>query len=127
MNEERYTGTERRKQPDWMIKGATILNVLAWLLTTFSLLAIDIASPNQDNMFTHYFDMAERVVWDEFWILAAYILLVMSVVSCVVSFVLHVLRKRRKADKLRVSIIIINALTIIGFILFIYRFGFQLF
>jgi uncharacterized membrane protein YidH (DUF202 family) len=124
---ERYTGPERRKQPDWAIKGASVLNVIAWLLSAVSLLVIDIASPNQENMFTHYFAGAERVVWDEFMILLAYIILVLSVVSCLSALVFHLMRKRRKTDKLRVSIIIINVLTILGFVLFIYRFGFQLF
>ncbi|MCL2499861.1 MAG: hypothetical protein FWE90_05940 [Defluviitaleaceae bacterium] len=127
MNEQKYTGPERRSRPDWMVKGATVLNVIAWLLTSVSLLAIDIASPNLDNMFTHYFDTVERSVWDEFWILMAYILLVLSVVACLTSFIFHIMRKRRKTDKLRKSIVIIGALTLIGFALFIYRFGFQLF
>jgi hypothetical protein len=118
---------ERRKQPDWMVKGATILNVISWLLTISALLVIDIAAPNQSNMFTHLMGTAERVVWDEFFILLAYIILVLSLLSSFAAFTFHIMRKRRKTDKLRISIIIIGSINLIGFIFFMYRFGFQLF
>jgi nitric oxide reductase large subunit len=127
MNEQKYTGPERRKQPDWMIKGSTILNVISWFLTAIAILIIDIASPNQENMFTHYFGGVERNVWNDGFILMAYITLVLSVVSCLTAFTFHIMRKRRKADKIKISIFVIGGITIAIFIIFVFRFGFQLF
>jgi heme/copper-type cytochrome/quinol oxidase subunit 2 len=127
MREDKPAFTERRRKPDWMVRGATILSVISWLLTIFVVLILDIASPNQENMFTHYFGGMERAVWNEGFILVAYIFLILSMASCLTAFVFNMLRKRRKTDKYKKSVIIIGVITVIGFIAFMLRFGGQLF
>ena len=118
---------ERRKSPDWMVKGSTIFNVMAWLLTFTVLLLIDIAAPTRENMFSHYFNANERTVWNEVIILLAYITLILSTLSCLLATIFHLLRVRRKTDKYKISVFIISTVTILGLIVFMLRFSGQLF
>jgi len=113
---------ERRKDKDWMVQGSTILCVLAWMLSFFALLVIDLAAPTQANMFTHLMGGQERVTWNEAFILLAYIMLVLSVISCVTSLTFNVMRMKRSHDKLKISVLVINVLTIAGFIFFTFNF-----
>ncbi|MCL2203552.1 MAG: hypothetical protein FWB88_06405 [Defluviitaleaceae bacterium] len=127
MNEKGDHPHERRKQPDWMVKGSTILCVISWLLSISAVLVIDIAAPDQANLLTHLLGGEERAVWNTALILLAYIMLVLSVFACVAAFVFNILRMRRKTDKLKWSILSITILTVGGFLLFTFSFSQQLF
>jgi len=119
--------TERRKRPDWMIRGATILCVIAWFLTVGALLLLDVASPTAENLITHMLDSTERDVWNELFLLITYALLILSLLSCVCAFIFNMLRMRRKTDKYKKSIIVIGLLTLVAFVIFMVVFGGQLF
>ena len=54
----------------------------------------------------------------------AFFLLIAALAICVIAFFFNKARMRRKTDKYRKSVIIIGAITIIGVVLFLVRFGF---
>jgi len=127
MNERNRPTKERRRTQDWAVRGTTILTVMAWLLSFGAVLVLDIASPTTENMLTHLFDGTERVVWNENMILLAYVMLIFSLAACITATVFHLLRLKRKTDKFKISVFLITAVTVIGFILFLFRFAGQLF
>lgn len=120
-------GYERRKNADWMVKGATILSIISWILTISALLTLDVAAPTRENLFTHLMGGAERITWNEITLLITFSLIVISILSCIGAFIFNMLRMRRKTDKYKKSIIIIGLMTLVGFVVFMIRFGGVLF
>ena len=118
---------ERRTDVDWVIRGATALSVVSWLLTVGALLLLDIARPDADNMFTHLLGGAENTTWDEVLLLVTAIVLIVSIISCVCAFIFNMMRMRRRSDKYKKSIIIIGLMTIVVFIIFMINFWSVLF
>jgi len=132
MNEERtrYGGNsfqEKRRQADWVVNAASALSVASWLVAFSVLLLLDIASPEQANFFSNVFEGTLRTAWNLPLLYAAFILLILAIISCIAAFIFNMMRMRRKTDKYRKSIIIIGIVTVIGFIFFTIQFGGQLF
>jgi len=84
---------------------------------------LDQASPDRHNMFTTWRDVAVRGHWDMVLLATAFRLLLASLLISIIAFLCALLRKRRKTDKHRWSIIIIGLITLIGTVFFVIRFG----
>jgi Ni/Fe-hydrogenase subunit HybB-like protein len=115
--------TERRRKPDWVTNMATVLSFVSWVVAFGVWIALDMASPEKVDMFTTQFNVNVRGWWDTSLLLVAFILLVTSFGICSMAFIFNMLRKRRKTDKYRKSILIIGAVTVLGIIAFWIRFG----
>jgi len=113
---------ERRKKADWVVKMATVLSFIAWLVAFGVWIVLDSASPEKTTFFTQFFGSTVRSYWDTSLLPLAFALLVVSLCTCIVAFVFNMLRMRRKTDKYRKSIIIIGAITIVGIVFFVIRF-----
>jgi len=114
--------SERRKKADWVVKMATILSVLSWLVATAVIFVLDRASPEKEHMFSRMFGVSVREFWETPLLNVALVLLIISLAICIFAFVFNMLRMRRKTDKYKKSIIIIGVITIIGIVFFIFRF-----
>ena len=114
---------ERRKKVDWVVRMATILSVLSWIVATVVLFVLDRAQPDKEHMFTRFFSIAVRDYWESPLLIVAFILLIVSLCICIFAFVFNMLRMKRKTDKYKKSIIIIGVITILGIVFFIFRFG----
>ena len=122
--------TERRKKADWMVKMATILSFVSWAVVIAVWVVLDAASPEKDMKFissiirmhndvqTHI-----RTYWNQTLLSVGFVLLVASLAVCMIAFLFNKLRMRRKTDKYRKSLIVIGAITIIGIVAFLIRFG----
>ena len=124
---ERRPSTDRRRQADWVVKAATVLSVLSWVVAFMVTLMLDIASPERDNLFSSLMGGAVRGEWDTTVLLGAFIMLVISLVCCIVAFLFNMKRMRRKTDKYRKSEIIMGLISMAGIIFFIINFGADLF
>lgn len=114
---------ERRKKTDWVTYMATILSLISWITAFCVLVVLDKAQPESEHMFTRYFGISVRNYWETSLLPLAFALLLASLCTCVIAFIFNMLRKRRKTDKYKKSIIVIGIITIIGIILFINRFS----
>lgn len=125
MNENsRGDFAERRRQADWVIKAASVLSFISWLVAITVVFVLDLAAPENDNFFTRTWEGAAlRTTWNETLLPAVFILLMVSLLSCIAAFFFNRIRMRRKTDKFKKSILIIGALTLAGLILFVFRFG----
>ena len=115
--------TDRRKKDDWVTKTATILSVVSWVVAFIVWVLVDKAQPEKEHLFTRMLGFSVRDYWDESLLQISFMLLIASLCICVSAFIFNMLRKRRKTDSYKKSIIVIGAVTIIGVILFIIRFG----
>jgi len=121
---------ERRRKADWITKMATILSLLSWVVAIAVWAVLESASPEREMTFITSFlretmgaETRIRDYWDATLLPVAFWLLVLALAICVTAFVFNALRMRRKTDKYRKSIIIIGAITLIGIVLFLVRFG----
>jgi len=114
---------ERRKKVDWVVRMATILSVLSWVVASAVLFVLDRASPEKEHMFTRMFGVTVRGYWETPLLSIALILLIGSLGICIFAFIFNMLRMKRKTDKYKKSILIIGSLTILGIVFFIIRFG----
>ena len=120
---------DRRKKADWIVKMATILTLIAWGVALAVWVVLDAASPEKDvTWFTSIgrkrgVDIVIRDYWDSTLLPIAFSLLLAALAICLLAFFFNKIRMKRKTDKYRLSIIIIGSITVIGIILFIFRFG----
>ena len=120
--ERASNSTDRRKKADWVVKLATILSLVSWVVAFLVWVVLDRASPEKEQLFSRYFDIAVRDYWNTSLLPVAFALLVTSLCICIFAFFLNMLRMKRKTDKYKKSIIIIGVITIVGIVLFIIRF-----
>jgi hypothetical protein len=106
----------RRRQADWVVKGAVVLSIISWAVAIAALLVIEFASPDNPDLMSRTFGGVVDSTWNDALLPIAFILLVASVCVCIIAFVFNMMRMRRKTDKYRKSIIIIGALSFIGLI-----------
>ena len=114
---------ERRKKVDWVVRMATIMSFISWVVAFGVWVVLYSAQPEKENMFSRYFNIEVRDYWDASLLPLAFILLLASLGICVGAFIFNMQRMRRKTDKYRKSIMIIGAITIIGIVLFLVQFG----
>ena len=124
----------RRKKPDAVGRMATILTLGAWSIMFAVWAVIDRAAPQKGMMMINtFFDVhfgvagQGRTGWDRSLIYVAYLMILFSLGSCLIAFVLNLMRRKRKTDKFRLSIIIIGAITIIVLVIFLINFWRYLF
>ena len=121
---------ERRKKADWMVKMATILSLVSWAVVIAVWVVLDAASPEKEWQFIssiikQHYDVQTtfRSYWDKTLLSVGFILLVASLAVCLVAFFFNKLRMKRKTDKYRKSLFVIGAITIVGIVAFLFRFG----
>ena len=114
----------RRRQADWVVKGASILSVISWLVAFGAFLVFEFASPPRTaGVLDVYAEATGPRGWQYDLLPYALILLIVAVFMCLVAFIFNAMRMKRKTDKYRKSIIIIGAFTVVGLVAFLMRFG----
>jgi len=118
---------ERRKGLDRRGKIGIILSVAGGTLWTAGLLFTYIGYPQQVNYFDTLFNKSPRVTWEPLYIFIAVALWAAGVLLCILSLFQFRKRYRRRADKKHMGIItmlILNAVSLISFSIFIFVMGF---
>jgi len=124
---------DRRKGINWISVMATVLTLAAWAIMIVVWALLDAAAPDKEygwlSFFTVNFDTAlsYRTRWNYNLVYIAYILMLSSMGACAISILLGRMRKKRKRDKINKSVYVIAGITVIGFIVFLFRFWYVLF
>ena len=125
MNEEKKTTNEEqkrnlRRRADGLVKAAWFFSIVSWLFAFAVLLVLGAAAPEQNWTVLPGVQQAARYVWDPAFLPVALGLLIASFVMCIVAFIFHSRRMKRKSDKTRTkSILIVGALTLAGLVAFL--------
>jgi len=132
--DEEENKDRRKKKSDLVIRMSNILNLGAWAIMLAVWAVIDRAAPQKGMMMINtFFDVhfgvagQGRTGWDRSLIYTAYLMMLFSLGSCLIAFVLNLMRRKRKNDKLRISIIFISVITIVVFVIFLLNFWRYLF
>lgn len=114
----------RRRRPDVLVKWVQISGGISWSLVFTALLITIFAKPQMQTTFEYF----NKIYLDKNWNLqllrAAFVVLVLLFIFCVISLVFNALRSRRKTDRFNKSIIfnaIASFMGIILFVLFVFR------
>jgi len=127
---------DRRKSKDFIGRLTTILSLGAWAIMIAVWVVLEMASPEKGMRFTQTFfevhfgvDSASsmRARWNYTLVYAAYVMMLVSMGSCIIAFLLNKMRMRRKGDKYKKSIFVIFGITVIAFVFFLIRFWSVLF
>jgi len=132
--EEERKRAERRKKKDWITYMSTILTFLAWIALFVAWALVDAAAPEVEWAFLAgfgrvHFDMEPvlRQNWDSTLVYIAYLFMISSIGVSAIALVCNLMRRRRKTDKVKKSIIITGGATIVIFVLFLMNFWTLLF
>jgi cation transport ATPase len=132
--EERQRQLNRRKRKDWVTWMSTIMTLVAWVIIIAVWAVIEVAAPEVEWAFLAgfwrvHFDMEPvlRTNWDYALIYIAFFLLIASIIMSAVALLFNFLRKRRKTDKVKVSIIVTGGISLIALVFFMLNFWNALF
>jgi len=132
--EERKKRLNRRKRKDWVTWMSTIMTLVAWVTIIAVWAVIEVAAPEVEWAFLAgfgrvHFDMEPvlRTDWDYALIYIAFFLLLASIIMSAVALLFNFLRKKRKTDKVKKSIIVTGGISVIAFIFFMLSFRNALF
>ncbi|MCL2249449.1 MAG: hypothetical protein FWC13_09270 [Oscillospiraceae bacterium] len=124
----------RRKRKDWVTWMSTIMTIIAFISMIVVWAIIEMAAPETEWAFLAgfgrvHFDMQPvlRQRWDYTLVLFAYFIVLASVGMSLIALVFNLMRKRRKTDKIKKSIIFIGGVSIIALVVFLINFGHVLF
>lgn len=119
----------RRRKKDWVTWMSSIMTIVAWMTMLAVWITIDAASPEIEWSFLAGFGRVHfgmepvlRDTWDFALVYIAFILLVASIVMSIIALVFNLLRKRRKTDKIKKSIIVTGGITIVILVFFLMNF-----
>jgi 4-amino-4-deoxy-L-arabinose transferase-like glycosyltransferase len=125
---EEDKNTDRRKKRDIVSRMPTILALIAWMILAAVWVILDQAAPDRGYGWLSFFEVnfgtaaAHRTRWNYSLVYVSYILLLVSIGTCLIAFVFNKFRMRRKTDKYRVSVFFVGGVSIIAFVFFMIRF-----
>jgi len=135
-NEIAESGGERRKKANITDKLGNIFTLLALGMVFAVWVVMYIAQPGDarnmlfiSSFIDETFGTSHMRVsrWDYALVYAAYVMYLISLGICIIAFVFNNFRRRRKTDKLKISILLIGGTTIISFVMFLLQFGYVIF
>jgi len=119
----------RKKKADWVSKAATLLSLSAWTIMIAVWAVLEAAAPERERRFiTSFFDVQFgtapliRERWDYTLVYIAYVLLLVSLGTCVIAFFINRTRLKRKNDRYKISIFIAGGITAIALVVFMIHF-----
>ena len=134
LEKEDENKNKRKIKNDWVSKTATILSLCAWTIMLAVWTVLHLASGDRYIAMTAsfgrwVFDMEPnlRFGWDRTLVYVAFVLLLVSLATCVIAFLFNKRRMKRKTDKYKKSIFVIGGITIIALVFFLIDFWSMLF
>jgi len=119
----------RRKGKDWVSQMSTIMTIVAWVIMLAVWVVIEAASPEVEWAFLSGFGRVHfgmepvlRQRWDRALVYIAYVLLISSIGMSAIALVFNLMRKRRKSDKIKKSVLFTGGLTVILLVIFLMNF-----
>jgi hypothetical protein len=113
---------DRRKGPDLLIKTLRWLGIFGWFVMIAALYIIDMAKPEEENMFTRKHDVSVRKIWDPELIQYLFYLLIFGLCISVIGIVINSTRHHRKDDRFRYILITLGVISFFGIIKYLFKF-----
>ncbi len=113
---------DRRKGPDLLIKILKWLGIFGWFVMIVALYILDMAKPEEENMFTKTADISVRKTWDPKLIHYLFCLMIFGLCISAVGIVINSRRHHRKDDRFKYILITLGAISTFGIIKYIFKF-----
>ena len=118
--------SERRRKPDWVVRSVSVITLLGWVAAMVTMAIYYKASEDATKFslsgyFANYFKRDRSFVSSANigLLRGAFIAMLVTLIVCVLGFILNLTRHKRKTDKYNKLLITLGSLTIFFFILFV--------
>jgi hypothetical protein len=113
---------DRRKGPDLLIKTLRWLGIFGWFVMIVALYILDMAKPEEENMFTKAADVNVRTTWDPRLIHYLFCLFIFGLCISTIGVVINSRRHHRKDDRFKYILITLGAISTFGIIKYLNKF-----
>jgi hypothetical protein len=113
---------DRRKGPDLLNKILRWLGIFGWFVMIVALYIIDMAKPEEENMFTKTADISVRKTWDLKLIHYLFCLMIFGLCISTIGIVINSRRHHRKDDRFKYILITLGAISTFGIIKYLFKF-----
>ena len=113
---------DRRRGPDLLIKTLRWLGIFGWFVMIVALYILDMAKPEEENMFTKTANVSVRTTWDPKLIHYLFCLLIFGLCISVIGIVINSRRHHRKDDRFKYILITLGAISTFGIIKYLFKF-----
>lgn len=113
---------ERRKGPDSLLRALRWMAGVGWMLMFAAMYFLDRGKPEVETYFTRWFNLRLRTTWN--MELAGMLLycMVLGLVLSLAGLVINFRRHRRRDDEVRISLLVLGALSLFGILLYFLTF-----
>ena len=112
---------DRRKGPDVLIKTLRWLGIFGWFVMIVVLYILDMAKPEEENMFTKTANISVRTIWEPKLMGYLFCLLIFALCISVIGIVINSRRHHRKDDGFKYILIILGAISTFGIIRHLFK------
>ena len=113
---------DRRRGPDFWTKALRWLGIFGWFVMIVALYILDMAKPEEENMFTKNLDVSVRKTWDPKLIHYLFCLLIFGLCISVIGIIINSRRHHRKDDRFKYILITLCAISTFGIIKYLFKF-----
>jgi len=113
---------DRRRGPDLLIKTLRWLGIFGWFVMIVALYIIDMAKPEEENMFTKMENISVRTTWDSELIHYLFCLLIFGFCISVIGIVINSRRHHRKDDRFKYILFTLGAISFFGILKYLFKF-----
>jgi len=113
---------DRRRGPDFLIKTLRWLGIFGWFVMIAALYILDVAKPEEENMFTKAADVNVRTTWDPQLINYLFCLLIFGLGISIIGVFINSRRHHRKDDRFKYILITLGAISTFGIIKYLFKF-----
>lgn len=116
-------GDRRRPRQDWVQTAVTLTTGIGWVGVFIITTLLDRASPEQSTFIDNYLGTPVRTYWNTQLVRQSLFVLILIFALGLIGLFVGLTRMRRKDDKLNKANILLLALTVLGIVIFLVRFG----
>ena len=113
---------ERRRKKDWISISIPLVSAAGWVILLVALALLDRARPAGENFITRYLDVSVIGFWNTSRLRGAFTLGIVSLIFSAAGLILNSMRKKRKTDRYRKSLIALCAASVVFTAVFLIRF-----
>ena len=113
---------DRRRGPDVWDKTLRWLGVFGWLVMIVALYVIDMAKPEEENMFTKAANVSVRKTWNMELFHYLFYLMIFGLCISVIGIVINSRRHHRKDDRFKYILMILGVISFFGIIKYLFKF-----
>ncbi len=113
---------DRRREPDLLIEILRWLGIFGWFVMIVALYILDLAKPEEENMFTKTADFSVRKTWEPKLIHYLFCVLIFGLCISVIGIIINSRRHHRKDDRSKYILITLGAISTFGIIKYLFQF-----